>query len=39
MRETMASFGLHGFSVAKHEVARSGAVYDSTGTPRADFFD
>ena len=39
MRDTIASFGLRGADVAKHAVAKSGPVYDATGTPRADFFD
>jgi quinol monooxygenase YgiN len=38
MRETIASFGLRGADVSKFRVDHREPVYDSTGTPRADFF-
>lgn len=38
MRETMGSFGLRGADVSKFRVDLSEPVYDSTFTPRADFF-
>ncbi len=39
MRDTIAAHGLRGADVAKFAIERSGAVYDQTGTARADFFD
>lgn len=39
MRDTIAAHGLRGADVAKFEISRTGAVYDSAGRPRADFFD
>ena len=39
MRDTIAAHGLRGADVAKFEIGRSGAVYDSKGRPRADFFE
>jgi quinol monooxygenase YgiN len=38
MRDTLGSFGLLGASTAKYRVDLSEPVYDSTMTPRADFF-
>jgi quinol monooxygenase YgiN len=38
MRNTIASFGLTGADVLKYRPEISEQVYDSTGTPRADFF-
>jgi quinol monooxygenase YgiN len=38
MRNTIAGHGLTGADVLKYRVERSEPVYDSTGTPRADFF-
>jgi quinol monooxygenase YgiN len=38
MRAILGSFGLRGASVAKYRVDLSEPVYDSTGTPRPDFF-
>ena len=37
-RDAIASGGMRGADVAKFEIGRTGAVYDNTGTPRADFF-
>ena len=39
MRDTIGSYGLRGADVAKYAIEKSGAVYDSTMTARADFFD
>ncbi len=39
MRDTIAAHGIRGIEVWKYEPARRGAVYDSKGVPRADFFD
>jgi quinol monooxygenase YgiN len=38
MRNTIAAHGLTGADVLKYKPALSEQVYDSTGTPRADFF-
>jgi quinol monooxygenase YgiN len=38
MRNTIASFGLTRADVSKYRPQLSEPVYDSTGTPRADFF-
>jgi quinol monooxygenase YgiN len=38
MRDTIAAHGLRGADVSKFRVDLSEPVYDSTGTPRADFF-
>ena len=38
MRNTIGSFGLKGADVLKYRIALAEPVYDSTGTPRADFF-
>ena len=38
MRTTIASFGLTGADVLKYRMELAEPVYDSTGTPRADFF-
>jgi quinol monooxygenase YgiN len=38
MRNTIASFGLTGFDVAKVRADVSEPVYDPQGQPRADFF-
>ncbi len=39
MRDTIAQFGIRGADTKKYEIRRSQAVYDNTGTPRADFFE
>lgn len=39
MRDTIAAHGLRGADVSKFAISQTGAVYDSTGTPRADFFE
>ena len=38
MRDTIAAHGLRGADVLKYKGDVSEPVYDSTGTPRADFF-
>lgn len=38
MRNTIGAHGLRGADVSKYRMAISEPVYDSTGTPRADFF-
>jgi quinol monooxygenase YgiN len=38
MRNTIASFGLSAADVSKFRIDHQEPVYDSTGTPRADFF-
>lgn len=38
MRNTIAAHGLTGADVLKYRPELSEQVYDSTGTPRADFF-
>ena len=38
MRNTIASYGLRGADVLKYRMEIAEPVYDSTGTPRADFF-
>ena len=38
MRETIGAHGIRGAKVAKYKIELSEPVYDSTGTPRADFF-
>ncbi len=38
MRDTIARHGLRGADVLKYRPEISEPVYDSTGTPRADFF-
>ena len=38
MRNTIASYGICGLDVSKHEVGRTEPVYDPQGRPRADFF-
>lgn len=38
MLKAISSHGMKGFDVAKHDVSRSGPVYDGKGRPRADFF-
>jgi quinol monooxygenase YgiN len=39
MLETIAAHGIRGLEVWKYEPARRGAVYDSKGVARADFFE
>lgn len=38
MRNTIASYGICGLDVSKHEIGRTEPVYDPQGRPRADFF-
>jgi quinol monooxygenase YgiN len=38
MRDTLGSFGILAAETAKYRVDLSEPVYDTTGTPRADFF-
>ncbi|MDA1075796.1 MAG: putative quinol monooxygenase [Proteobacteria bacterium] len=38
MRDTIGKFGMRGADTAKYRVDLSEPVYDSTMTPRADFF-
>ena len=38
MFDTIAAHGLRGADVLKYKISLSEPVYDSTGTPRADFF-
>jgi quinol monooxygenase YgiN len=38
MRTTLGRFGLRGADTKKYRVTHSEPVYDSTSTPRADFF-
>ena len=39
MRDTIAAHGITNVDVWKYLPAKQGAVYDSTGVARADFFD
>jgi quinol monooxygenase YgiN len=39
MRENIGAHGLTAADVSKYGIDKSGPVYDSTFTPRADFFD
>lgn len=39
MRDTIGGFGIRGMDVFKLEPAKTGAVYDPKGQPRADFFE
>ena len=38
MRDTIGAHGLRGADVLKYRMEIAEPVYDSTGTPRADFF-
>ena len=39
MRDTIAAHEIRGVDVWKYQPAKRGAVYDSKGVARADFFD
>jgi quinol monooxygenase YgiN len=39
MRDTIAAHGIKAVDVWKYEPEKKGAVYDSKGVARADFFD